>query len=389
MLAYCSSPVVPDPTASKDLAGTLKAVDWLQHSPPEPFVIFLPSRGAHPPYGAPREWHHKFSMEEVKSAVQLRPRNLTGKPVYARPDSGIPHFRNIAGLSEDMFYEIQRVYLGMISYTDWIFGQLLSGLDAAPGGLANRTAVFFSSDHGDFGGDFGLVEKWPGSMDDVLTRVPLVGRFPGGASGVVHEAPVQTADVFETMLDLAGINASWVRFGQSFAPALQNGTEGEMDRFVYSEGGFYFQNEQMIEANECLSSCPKGLYCPRGQEEAQPNGSPRATMIRNLTAKLVYRPTGTSELYDLKADPRELVNLYASTAPAHQALRVDLTNRLLDWLLLTSDVTPAVLDPRGTPQYPHPIPPDPWAAPEAARRAAHALQPSPADLLAVNGVVQD
>ena len=57
-------------------------------------------------------------------------------------------------------------------------------------------------------------------------------------------------------------------------------------------GGFYFSNEQMIEANECLSGGPKADYYPRGLEESQPNGSPRAVMLRNLTAKLVYRPTG-------------------------------------------------------------------------------------------------
>ena len=71
--------------------------------------------------------------------------------------------------------------------------------------MADRTAIFFSSDHGDFGGDYGLVEKWPGSMADVLTRVPLYARIPGGAVGHVTNAPVQTADVLETMLDLGGV----------------------------------------------------------------------------------------------------------------------------------------------------------------------------------------
>ena len=35
-------------------------------------------------------------------------------------------------------------------------------------------------------------------------------------------------------------------------------------------------------------------------------------MMRNLTSKLVYRPKGTSELYDLQNDPRELTNLFSS-----------------------------------------------------------------------------
>ena len=41
-----------------------------------------------------------------------------------------------------------------------------------------RRQIFFSSDHGDFGGDYHLVEKWPGAFDDVLTHVPFVVPGP-------------------------------------------------------------------------------------------------------------------------------------------------------------------------------------------------------------------
>ena len=45
------------------------------------------------------------------------------------------------------------------------------------------------------------MEKWPGGADDVLTRVPLFIRVPGGRKGYVSKAPVQTADIMETMID--------------------------------------------------------------------------------------------------------------------------------------------------------------------------------------------
>ena len=41
-----------------------------------------------------------------------------------------------------------------------------------------------------------------------------------------------------------------------------------------------------------------------------PDGSPKCVMARNLTSKLVYRPRGVSELYDLEKDPKELNNVY-------------------------------------------------------------------------------
>jgi len=369
-------------TKNADYMAAVDAVQWMSNSPPEPFLVFIPSRGAHPPYGAPADYHNKFPPELVKKHMQLRPRNIEGMPTYMQNKDGIPHYRNLTYLSDDVFYQIQSVYLGMISYTDWILGQLIDGIDAAPGGLSDRTAIFFSSDHGDFAGDYGLVEKWPGSMADVLTRVPAIVRIPGGVKGFVSQSPIQTADLLETMLDLADIKADWVRFASSLRPQLQSGQEGDMSRFVYSEGGFYFSNEQMNEANECLGQCsssPPGLYCPRGQEEAQPNGSPRAVMMRNYTAKLVYRPTGVSELYDLVTDPRETQNLY--NVPSASSLRAELKEKLLDWEVLTSDTTPVFTDSRGTPKYPpRPMPKgDPWASTNVWQ----------ADYLKVNGVLQE
>lgn len=221
-------------------------------------------------------------------------------------------------------------------------------------------------------------------MADVLTRVPLFARMPGGAKGHVSKAAVQTADIFETMLELASVNASWVRFANSLVPQLRGG-EGDLSRYVYSEGGFYFENEQMMEAQECVSSCPDGLYCPRGQEEQLPNGSPRAAMIRNVSHKLVHRPTGVSELYDLVADPRETKNLFSD--PGAAALRQGMLMDLLDWHILTGDVTPDSVDSRGAPRYPHPIPPaNPYAQPLAGEGDAPVVPWAGEDIFAVNGI---
>ena len=68
-------------------------------------------------------------------------------------------------------------------------------------------------------------------------------------------------------------------------------------------------------------------------------------MIRTATHKLVHRPTGICELYDLIADPQELTNRHAD--PQYAEIRGQLERRLLDWLIQTSDVTPFEMDPRG------------------------------------------
>ena len=221
-------------------------------------------------------------------------------------------------------------------------------------GRADDTAVFFSSDHGDFAGDFHLVEKWPGGADDVLTRVPLLARVPGGARGGVAKFPVQLFG-----LDVAGdgSGAFGVNFARDLSPQLLgDGAEGDLARFVYSEGGFSTANELFPGGSDHVDEDdPTGMYWPRAQEEmsAGGTGSPRWVMRRNLTAKVVHRPrTGDSELYDLAADPRELTNLWG--APAHAALQAELLAGLLDWYVETADVTPTHADPRGVPAYPYP-----------------------------------
>jgi hypothetical protein len=57
-----------------------------------------------------------------------------------------------------------------------------------------------------------------------------------------------------------------------------------------------------------------------------------------------------SELYDLRADPRELHNVY--DAPEQAPVQRALESRLLDWYVHTADAVPLEEHPRGTPSSP-------------------------------------
>lgn len=334
-----------------DTKAAMKAVEFLQSDPPEPFVLFVATKGAHPPYGAPKGFHDSLDLEEVKKAVELRPIDTPGKPYYHR---GIRHYRNLTTLPQDVFYKIHKSYLESIKYTDWTLGVILDALDQNAD-LKQRTSVIASSDHGDFGGDYGLVEKWPGAADDVLTRVPLIMTLPkGGSKGHVVDSPVQLADILETMLDLANVTSDYVRFAHSLLPAL-NGTKPQLDphRYVYAEGGFAYHSELFPNGSDHLpNDNPHNLYWPRAQQEMQ-QGSPKWVMVRNATAKLVHRPLGDSELYDLVKDPRELNNLW--NKPSHSSLQAGLMAELTTWLIQTGDVPPQRRDARGLPSCPSPI----------------------------------
>ena len=111
----------------------------------------------------------------------------------------------------------------------------------------------------------------------------------------------------------------------------------------------------------------------------------RGITVRNLTHKLVHRPRGVSELYDLEADPRELHNLWGT--PAVRTLQGAMERELLDWLVETADVTPTPTDPRGPPRYPHAASACATSGADGPYMDMDALEaPGQDSLLAVNGV---
>ena len=130
----------------------------------------------------------------------------------------------------------------------WL-GKILDAIENSNNkGLKDRTIVITSSDHGDFSGDYGCVEKWPGGVDDVLTRVPLIINVPKGYGGGTHlqtNAPVQLFDVMATVLDYAGIKPKHTHFAQSLASIVNTGkvTAAQQSRYVFSEGGYLYPTE--------------------------------------------------------------------------------------------------------------------------------------------------
>jgi choline-sulfatase len=81
------------------------------------------------------------------------------------------------------------------------------------------------------------------------------------------------------------------------------------------------------------------------QQQERPETVCRCTMLRTATHKLVRRPNGIHELYDLAEDPDECRNVYNN--PRYATVRQQLVERMLDWYIHTSDVVPFDADPRG------------------------------------------
>jgi choline-sulfatase len=274
-------------------------------------------------------------MYDPRTIPPLRPYG-TNK---ARFQALARRYRDIEGYD---LSKVQAVYMGMTSFIDTLLGELMDALEDG-----DNTMLIAASDHGDYAGDYGLVEKWPAGFDDVLTRVPLVISSPSCKAGSRINAPVELFDIMATIMEDAGITARHTHYARSLVPQL-GGAEGDRGRAVFCEGGY---NRNEPHCNPGTSANTRGLRRPEApyypkmtQQGEEPETVGRGTMIRTLTHKLVLRSYGDHELYDLNKDPQELCNIYGK--PEYAAIQAELERRMLDWYIATSDSVPTEEDPR-------------------------------------------
>src|SRR4030095_4640640 len=100
--------------------------------------------------------------------------------------------------------QIEALYREDVASTDAAIGHLLDALAAR--GLAERTAVVLTADHGEEFWDHGGLEHGRTLFEEVL-RVPLVVAPPGGAPASVRELST-VLDVAPTLLRIARIRST-------------------------------------------------------------------------------------------------------------------------------------------------------------------------------------
>jgi choline-sulfatase len=343
---------------STDCLRIDRAMEFMEdrrlHHRDQPFAVFLPLLYPHEPYCAPAPWHDMYSHEDVPP---LRPPDVDGKPLYHSVKRDYFRHREAEAKDPQIMRRVNATYLGMVSYADWMLGRMMDYLETS--GLAENTALVYFADHGDYAGDYGLVEKWPSGLEDVLTRVPLLIRAPGMASCHVVEELVELQDLPATIHELTGVPLPYTQFGRSLVPQLR-GAPGDPDRAVFAEGGYDgFPGREVhalegyaprVAPRKAKKEAAGEVYRmgakPRMQQE-RPETVSRCAMIRTRTHKLVRRPLGVDELYDLVQDPLELRNVYGTEA--HAGVQQELESAMLDWYVTTSDIVPLEEYPRGLP----------------------------------------
>jgi arylsulfatase A-like enzyme len=325
----------------RDWAMVNGAVDFIRsYDGEQPFFLFLPLTYPHPPYAVEDPWYSLIDRSALPARAPS-PEGWGGKPSLL---AWIHRRQNLSSWTEERWAELRATYYGMCSRVDHQVGLVIDALREA--GLYDDTAFFLFSDHGDFTGDYGLVEKTQNTFEDCLTRVPLVVKPPREAAGGsgVSDALAELVDFPATVYDLCGIEPSYTHFGRSLLPLLR-GEKKEHRDAVFCEGGRLRDEPHCEERESTSSQNPAGLYFPR--LEAQGSKGPehgKAVMCRDRRYKYVLRLYEKDELYDLEGDPQELQNLIDS--PEHGNTAHRLKDRMLRWFVETGDVVPFQTDSR-------------------------------------------
>lgn len=272
-----------------------RTVDHLRQRKDEPFCIWASFPDPHHPFDCPDPWSRMHDPAEVE-LPRNRTLDLDRRPWWHRASlEGVPAMANeelrslrqnysrIPPQTDEQLRAMIANYYGMIALIDHNVGRILAELQTL--GLAENTLVVYTSDHGDWLGDHGLILKGPMPYDGLL-RVGCIVAGPDVPAGKVVHEPVSTLDLAATFLDYAGVAQTSPMHGRSLRPLIEGA--GETRDFAY--------NEWDLHASRC------GVAL-------------RLRTVRTRTHRMTIElNSGAGELYDLVNDPGEMNNLYDDAA---------------------------------------------------------------------------
>ncbi len=260
-----------------------QACDWLAlHAQDEkPWALFVSFVNPHPPFIAPQEFYDLYPVDEMPLPVAWQADHWPRHPALER-------MRRYFGWEEPFGSEAIRnataTYYAQCTYLDHQIGKVLGSLERQ--GLADKTRIIYTSDHGAMMGARGLWGKF--TLYDDACGVPLLLAGPDVPAGKVVQTPVSLVDCFPTVLEAVGVEPCPEDAelpGESLW-SIANGPE--RDRIVFSE------------------------YHAAGSLHG-------ASMVCDAHAKLIHYHHEPTHLFDLDSDPAEVTNL--ADSPAHQATR--------------------------------------------------------------------
>ena len=217
----------------------------------------------HDPYRCYREYYDMY-IDSPDLPADRRGESL--HPLFHRRRD-----RMADGLTEDHIRRARAAYRGRVTYLDLLIGRVLETLDESP--LSENALRIYTSDHGEMLGEHGLWTK--ACFYEAAGRVPLLMGWPGRLpAGETRSAPVELNALAPSLVDVGGGPALPHTDGRTLWPLATGQDDGE---------GKIALGEIVID------------------------GVPART-VRQGRWKFNHYVDHPDELFDLQADPHELVN---------------------------------------------------------------------------------
>lgn len=325
-----------------DWQRVLGAVDAIRnHDGEQPLFLYIPIGYPHPPYCVEEPYFSMIDRDALPPRAPT-PEDWSNKASILR---GIYEGQGLQDWPEERWTELRAVYYGMCARVDAQWGMLVDALKEA--GMYDDTALFLFSDHGDYTGDYGIVEKTQNTMEDCLSRVPFVVKPPKAyaAKPRVSDALVELVDFPATVYEWTGVEPGYSHFGKSLTDVVAGGAETHRDA-TFCEGGRLAGETHCMELESMSNNNAEGLYYPRLRLQTQDEVMyhTKAAMCRTERYKYIRRQYERDEFYDLQADPQETTNRIDDPACAAEVARHK--ERLLTWYMETCDTVPHDADQR-------------------------------------------
>jgi len=273
-----------DGEADRRAARTMLAAHrWLeeQRTRSTPFFLMVDTFDPHEPWDPPRYYIDHYD------------------PGYAGDELMEPAYEPAGYATEREIAHMRCMYAAKLTMVDRWIGYLIDGVKRM--GLEDTTAVIFTSDHGFYHGEHGLIGKvrldrrggicgrWP--LYEAISHAPLLVKVPGIAGGRRHRTLCQPPDIMPTVLDLMDVQVPSEVQGVSLLPVIRGKRHAVRDVAISS-------STHVTDARVRCPSCFRTsdyLYVYGGDE-------------------------WPSELYDLAADPGESRNIIRGARTAARRL---------------------------------------------------------------------
>lgn len=266
---------------------TQKAICFLRERKGK-FFLWLHYVDAHGPYRPPTNYRHKYLNDGLYKQDKHLPisTNPYNSPYF---DIGaIPLYVTEDGITDVDYYVAQ--YDSEISFVDEQIGTLLKALKEL--GLDKKTIIVLTSDHGELLGEHNIYFTHGGTLYDATVKVPLIFKCKGLLpAGRIIDEQVGHIDIMPTILDLLKVKAEIKMRGINLMPFILKKNANFPRKIIVSEN-FDCDPENFWE---------EIVVALRTEEWKIYNSITKWKFDNSISQSY--------ELYNIKNDPKESVNL--------------------------------------------------------------------------------